>query len=141
MHHWPAQQSTIDNFSAADKGSLDKAEISAAATITDAEAIYYVDSAIHRHSAKLGFAAKHMLRLSQQGKLVDPRAVKIDNQWKILFSQAVVADNKVIGSILAQMPTSGLRFALDTIDYLPGTVATATDKLAESHCCDSGNRR
>jgi phosphomannomutase/phosphoglucomutase len=111
-----AQQSTIDNFSAADKVSLDSGESSAAVAITDAEAIYYIDSAITRHSGKLGFAATHMLRLSQQGKVVDPRAVKINNQWKILFSQAVVADNKIIGSILAQMPTSGLRFALSTID-------------------------
>lgn len=115
-----AQKSTIENFSAADKGSLDSGESSAAATITDAEAIYYVDSNIIRHSGKLGFAAKHMLRLSQQGKVVDPRAVKVDNQWKILFSQAVVADNKIIGSILAQMPTSGLRFALSTIDTSQG---------------------
>ena len=111
-----AQQATIDNFSAADKASLDKGENSAAAAITDAEAIYYVDSSVTRHSAKLGFAAKHMLRLSQQGKAVDPRAVKVDSQWKILFSQAVVADDKIIGSILAQLPTSGLRFALNTVD-------------------------
>ena len=111
-----AQQTTIDNFSAADKASLEKGENSAAAAITDAEAIYYVDSSITRHSAKLGFAAKHMLRLSQQGKVVDPRAIKVENQWKILFSQAVVADDKIIGSILAQLPTSGLRFALSTID-------------------------
>jgi len=115
-----AQKSTIDNFSAADNGSMDEEEISAAAIITDAEAIYAVDSDISRHSAKLGFAAKYMLRLSQQGQVVDPRAVKIDNQWKILFSQTVVADNKVIGNILAQMPTSGLRFALGTIDSSQG---------------------
>ena len=111
-----AQQATIDNFGAADNASLDKGENSAAAAITDAEAIYYVGSSVTRHSAKLGFAAKHMLRLSQQGKAVDPRAVKVDNQWKILFSQAVVADDKIIGSILAQLPTSGLRFALSTVD-------------------------
>lgn len=115
-----AQKSTVDNFSAADKVSLDSGESSAAAAITDAETIYFIDPAITRHSAKLGFAAKHMLRLAQQGKVVDPRAVKIDNQWKILFSQAVVADNKIIGSILAQMPTSGLRFALSTIDASQG---------------------
>jgi phosphomannomutase/phosphoglucomutase len=115
-----AQKNTIDSFNSADKGSLDSGESSAAVAITDAEAIYYIDSNIIRHSAKLGFAAKHMLRLSQQGKVVDPRAVKIDNQWKILFSQAVVADNKIIGSILAQMPTSGLRFALSTIDTSQG---------------------
>jgi phosphomannomutase/phosphoglucomutase len=115
-----AQPNTIDNFNVADKASLDSGESSAATAITDAEAIYYIDSAISRHSGKLGFAAKHMLRLSQQGKVVDPRAVKIDNQWKILFSQAVVADNKIIGSILAQMPTSGLRYALSTIDTSQG---------------------
>jgi phosphomannomutase / phosphoglucomutase len=115
-----SQKNTIDSFSDADKGSLNSGESSAAAAITDAEAIYYVDSAISRHSGKLGFAAKHMLRLSQQGKVVDPRAIKIDNQWKILFSQAVVADNKIIGSILAQMPTSGLRYALSTIDTSQG---------------------
>ena len=115
-----AQQSTIDNFSAADKASLDSGESSAAVAITDAEAIYYIDSAISRHSGNLGFAAKHMLRLSQQGKVVNPRAVKIDNQWKILVSQAVFADNKIIGSILAQMPTSGLRYALSTIDTSQG---------------------
>jgi phosphomannomutase/phosphoglucomutase len=114
------QKNTIDSFNSVDKGSLDSGESSAAAAITDAEAIYYIDSNIIRHSAKLGFAAKHMLRLSLQGKVVDPRAVKIDNQWKILFSQAVVADNKIIGSILAQMPTSGLRFALSTIDTSQG---------------------
>jgi len=111
-----AQQTTIDNFNAADKASLDKGERAAATAITDAEVIYYVGPSISRHSAELGFAAKHMLRLSQQGKVVDPRAVKVDNQWKILFSQAVVADDKIIGSILAQLPTSGLRFALNTVD-------------------------
>lgn len=115
-----AQQSTIDKFRSADKSGLDSGEQSAAAEITDAEAIYYIDPAISRHSATLGFAAKHMLRLSQQGKVVDPRAVKIDNQWKILFSQAVVAENKVLGSILAQLPISGLRFALGTIDTSQG---------------------
>lgn len=117
-----AQQSTIDSFSAPDKASLDSEEKFAAVQITDAEAIYYIDPAIERHSATLGFAAKHMLRLSQQGKVVDPRAVKIDNQWRILFSQAVIAENKVIGSILAQLPTSGLRFALSTIDTSQGVL-------------------
>ena len=81
-----------------------------------------------------------MLRLSQQGKLVDPRAVKVDNQWKILFSQAVVADDKIIGSILAQLPTSGLRFALNTVD-IPRGIWNSADKLAESHRCGFGNRR
>ena len=111
---------TIDSFSRLDKNSLKSAESAAATTITDAEAIYYIDPAISRHSDQLGFAAKHMLRLSQQGKLVDPRAVKIDNQWKILFSQAVVANNQVIGSILAQMPTAGLSYALNTINTSEG---------------------
>ena len=115
-----AQQKTIDNFSDADKASLDSGEQAATVAITDAEAIYFIDPAISRHSATLGFAAKHMLRLLQQEKVVDPRAVKIDNQWKILFSQAVVADNKIIGSILTQLPTSGLRFALGTIDTSQG---------------------
>ena len=111
---------TIESFSGLDKNILNSAESAAATTITDAEAIYYIDPTISRHSDQLGFAAKHMLRLSQQGKLVDPRAVKINNQWKILFSQAVVADNQVIGSILAQMPTAGLSYALNTINTSEG---------------------
>ena len=115
-----AQKSAIDSFSSLDESALDRGERAAAADITDAEVIYYTDPAITRHTAKLGFAAKHMLRLSQQGKIVDPRAIKVNNQWKILFSQAVTADNNVIGNILAQMPTTGLRFALSTIDTSHG---------------------
>ncbi|MDG1819643.1 MAG: hypothetical protein P8H31_07405 [Porticoccaceae bacterium] len=113
-------KSAIDSLTDLNKDLLNSAETAAAEVITGAEAIYYIDPAISRHSDHLGFAAKHMLRLSQQGKLVNPRAVKIDNQWKILFSQAVVADNKVIGSILAQMPTTGLSYALSTINTAEG---------------------
>ena len=110
------EKSTVDIFSAADKEALDRGESTAKSIITDAEEIYYLDPAISRHMGKFGFAAKYMLRLSQQGKEVDPRAVKVNNQWKILFSQPVFVDGTVAGTILAQMPTSGLRFALGTID-------------------------
>jgi phosphomannomutase/phosphoglucomutase len=114
------QTSTIDSFSSANSDILDHGENTASTIISGAEEIYFVDSAITRHSANLGFAAKHMLRLSQQGKDVDPRAIKVANQWKILFSQPVVADNSVIGTILTQMPTTGLRYALSTIDTSQG---------------------
>ena len=110
------EKSTVDIFGTADKEALDRGESTAKSIITDAEEIYYLDPAISRHMGKFGFAAKYMLRLSQQGKEVDPRAVKINNQWKILFSQPVFVDGTVAGTILAQMPTSGLRFALGTID-------------------------
>ena len=110
------EKSTEDIFGTADKEALDRGESTAKSIITDAEEIYYLDPAISRHMGKFGFAAKYMLRLSQQGKEVDPRAVKINNQWKILFSQPVFVDGTVAGTILAQMPTSGLRFALGTID-------------------------
>lgn len=110
------RESTVAIFSIADKEALDRGENIAKSIITDAEEIYYLDPAINRHMGKFGFAAKYMLRLSQQGKEVDPRAVKINNQWKILFSQPVFVDGTVAGTILAQMPTSGLRFALGSID-------------------------
>lgn len=110
------QESTVAIFRTADKEALDRGENTANLIITDAEKIYYLDPGITRHMGKFGFAAKYMLRLSQQGKEVNPRAVKINNQWKILFSQPVFVDGTVAGTILAQMPISGLRFALGTID-------------------------
>ena len=110
------EKSTVDIFGTAGKEALDRGENTAKSIITDAEEIYYLDPAITRHMGKFGFTAKYMLRLSQQGKEVDPRAVKINNQWKILFSRPVFVDGNVAGTILAQTPISGLRFALGTID-------------------------
>ena len=111
-----SSKSTVNIFSSASKEALDRGESAAVSIITDAENIYYLDPEITRHMGKIGFAGKHMLGISQQGKAAHPRAVKINSQWKILFSQPVFVNGIVAGTILAEMPTSGLRFALGTVD-------------------------
>ena len=117
-----SNKSTVNIFSSASKEALDRGESAAKSIITDAENIYYLDPEITRHMGKIGFAAKHMLGISQQGKEAHPRAVKINNQWKILFSQPVFVNETVAGTILAEIPTSGLRFALGTVDSSMGLI-------------------
>ena len=98
-------------------------ENKASALLTEAEAVYLVDPELQRHKKQLGFAAMQMVRLSMNGESVAPRAIKINQQWKILISRALSDNNAAItGVILLQLPMAGMQSALSGVDISDGTL-------------------
>ena len=112
--------SVIDTFLAAKSSEMDAAEQQIRAEISDAETIYFIDPAMNRHASKLGYAAKYMLRQGGIDLAVPPRAIKIDNQWHVLFSQTVQFNRTPIGTLLVELPIEGLRYALSSADNNQG---------------------
>ena len=110
-----SQTASIDNLQAL--------ESEASALLTDAEAVYLIDPDLQRHKQQLGFAAMQMVRLTMNGESVTPRAIKIDQQWKILISRALNNNEAAItGVILLQLPMTGMQSALSGIDISNGTL-------------------
>ncbi len=102
---------------------LQPLETAASALLTEAEAVYVIDSQLQRHKQHLGFAAMQMVRLTMNGKSVTPRAIKIDKQWKILISRALTNNDAIItGVILLQLPMTGVQSALSGVDTSNGTL-------------------
>ena len=98
-------------------------ENKASALLTEAEAVYLVDPELQRHKQQLGFAAMQMVRLTMDGESVTPRAIKIDQQWKILISRALSNNGAAItGVILLQLPMTGMQSALSGVDISNGTL-------------------
>jgi len=98
-------------------------ENKASALLTEAEAVYLVDPELQRHKQQLGFAAMQMVRLTMDGESVTPRAIKIDQQWKILISRALSNNGAAItGVILLQLPMAGMQSALSGVDISNGTL-------------------
>jgi phosphomannomutase/phosphoglucomutase len=98
-------------------------ESEASILLTEAEAVYLVDPDLQRHKQQLGFAAMQMVRLTMNGESVAPRAIKIDQQWKILISRALTNNDAAItGVILLQLPMTGMQSALSGIDISNGTL-------------------
>jgi phosphomannomutase len=98
-------------------------ENKASALLTEAEAVYLVDPELQRHKQQLGFAAMQMVRLTMDGESVTPRAIKIDQQWKILISRALSNNSAAItGVILLQLPMTGMQSALSGVDISNGTL-------------------
>ena len=98
-------------------------ESEASILLTEAEAVYLVDPDLQRHKQQLGFAAMQMVRLTMNGESVPPRAIKIDQQWKILISRALTNNDAAItGVILLQLPMTGMQSALSGIDISNGTL-------------------
>jgi phosphomannomutase/phosphoglucomutase len=110
-----SQTTTIDD--------LQVLENKASALLTEAEAVYLVDPELQRHKQQLGFAAMQMVRLTMNGESVTPRAIKIDQQWKILISRALSNNGAAItGVILLQLPMTGMQSALRDVDISDGTL-------------------
>ena len=64
-----------------------------------------------------------MVRLTMDGESVTPRAIKIDQQWKILISRALTNNDAIItGVILLQLPMTGVQSALSGVDTSNGTL-------------------
>ena len=98
-------------------------ENKASALLTEAEAVYLVDPELQRHKQQLGFAAMQMVRLTMDCESVTPRAIKIDQQWKILISRALSNNGAAItGVILLQLPMTGMQSALSGVDISNGTL-------------------
>ena len=98
-------------------------ENKASALLTEAEAVYLVDPELQRHKQQLGFAAMQMVRLTMDGESVTPRAIKIDQQWKILISRALSNNGAAItGVILLQLPMTGMQSALSGVDISNSTL-------------------
>ena len=112
--------SVIDTFLTSNPSEMDRAEQQARAEISDAETIYFIDPAMNRHASKLGYAAKYMLRQGGIDLAVPPRAIKIDNQWRVLFSQTVQFNSAPVGTLLVELPIEGLRYALSSADNNQG---------------------
>ncbi|MDG2501747.1 MAG: hypothetical protein P8M77_05080 [Porticoccaceae bacterium] len=110
-----------------DNAALDRGELNAAAIITDAESILFIDRDLQRHKDSLSFAATQMARSSLRGETISPRAIKIDGQWKVLISKILLpadsaAESGPLGVILIQLPITGLRFALSAVDVSNGSL-------------------
>ena len=118
-------QQSLDEFvsQTAAIDDLQVLENKASALLTEAEAVYLVDPELQRHKQQLGFAAMQMVRLTMDGESVTPRAIKIDQQWKILISRALSNNGAAItGVILLQLPMTGMQSALSGVDISNGTL-------------------
>jgi phosphomannomutase/phosphoglucomutase len=117
--------SLAQQFGQPDQQGLSRLEVDVLAGIADAEAVFLIDPALQRHKKNLGFAAMHMVRQTLAGGSVMPRAVKIDQQWRILITRAVTSSNndnprKVVGVILLHLSVQGLERALSNMDISNG---------------------
>jgi phosphomannomutase/phosphoglucomutase len=117
--------SLAQQFNQSNQQALNRLEADASAGIAEAQAVFLVDPALQRHKNDLGFAAMHMVRQTIAGGAVMPRAVKIDQQWRILISRAVTSSTdenaeQIVGVILLQLPVQGLEKALSNIDITNG---------------------
>ena len=124
-----SQPQIAELFVADDQQGLDQLEITAAQDIENAESIYFIDRQQQRHIESLGYAAKQMVRQSLNGSSLlpraSPRAVKIDQQWQLLISQAVPSQpsaDGVTGVILLRLSIEGLTDVLNNADTTNGTL-------------------
>ena len=132
-----SQPQIAELFVADDQQGLDQLEITAAQDIENAESIYFIDRQQQRHIESLGYAAKQMVRQSLNGSSLlpraapraaptaSPRAVKIDQQWQLLISQAVPSQpsaDGVTGVILLRLSIDGLTDVLNNADTTNGTL-------------------
>ncbi len=120
-------QQQLEKLASSDSSSLDDRELNAATIIPDAESIRFIDSDMQRHKDNLSFAATQMVQSSLRGDVVSPRAIKRDDHWTILISKTLPSADLALearpaGVILIQLPITGLRFALSTVDVSKGSL-------------------
>lgn len=118
-----SQPQTAEHFINKNDNALNDSEASTANIISDAEAVFYIDRDFRRYASNLGFATMQMASEAFNGKSPQPRAIKVEGEWKVLIIKSVNTlslDSEAVGAILVRLPIVGLRFALTTVDPSKG---------------------
>ncbi len=116
------QQEAPSHLQNGNNDALDASEIDAISVMETADAIYYFDQDLLRHSADLSPAAMMFARQRRNNATGKLRAVRIEGDWKLLMSVTLHVGVEQVGQIFLLQPLDSLGDLMAGGDSEQGTL-------------------